>query len=53
LLDMIGYNALMGSAWDCVDLASNFLGPIKALKMAPQRQKSAQLDDKSPVAAAC
>ncbi|MCM4085235.1 Hint domain-containing protein, partial [Paractinoplanes hotanensis] len=38
LLDMIGYNSLMGclegSAWDCVDLASNFLGPIKAFKMA-------------------
>nr|BFE67710.1 hypothetical protein GCM10020092_010110 [Actinoplanes digitatis] len=38
LLDMIGYNAIVGciggSIWDCVDLASNFLGPIKALKLA-------------------
>jgi RHS repeat-associated protein len=38
LLDMIGYNSLMGclegSTWDCIDLASNLLGPIKFLKMA-------------------
>lgn len=38
LLDMIGYNAVVGcisgSAWDCVDLASNFIGPLKAAKIA-------------------
>jgi RHS repeat-associated protein len=37
LLDMIGYNSLMGclegSTWDCIDLASNVLGPIKLFKV--------------------
>ncbi|WP_431947191.1 LamG-like jellyroll fold domain-containing protein, partial [Micromonospora marina] len=33
LLDMIGWTSLMGcldgGVWDCIDLATNFLGPIK------------------------
>ncbi|MBB4690108.1 LamG-like jellyroll fold domain-containing protein [Paractinoplanes abujensis] len=37
LLDMIGYNAVVGclegSVMDCIDLATNFLGPVKAFKM--------------------
>lgn len=37
LLDMIGYNAIVGclegSVMDCIDLATNFLGPFKAVKM--------------------
>ncbi|WP_203734089.1 ricin-type beta-trefoil lectin domain protein [Paractinoplanes durhamensis] len=45
LLDMIGYTSLVGclggSIWDCVDLATNFLGPIKALKMAKSLYKAA------------
>ncbi|GAA0568015.1 hypothetical protein GCM10010172_60280 [Paractinoplanes ferrugineus] len=45
LLDMIGYTSLVGclggGIWDCVDLATNFLGPIKALKMAKSLYKAA------------
>ncbi|MEV6348071.1 LamG-like jellyroll fold domain-containing protein [Actinoplanes sp. NPDC051851] len=37
LLDMIGYYAVVGcisgSIMDCVDLASNFIGPVKAARM--------------------
>jgi RHS repeat-associated protein len=45
LLDMIGYTSLMGclggGIWDCVDLATNFLGPIKAFKMAKSLYRAA------------
>jgi Pretoxin HINT domain len=45
LLDMIGYTSLVGclggSIWDCVDLATNFLGPLKALKMAKSLYQAA------------
>ncbi|QGN49764.1 hypothetical protein GKC29_24995 [Micromonospora sp. WMMC415] len=45
LLDLIGYNSLQGclggSLWDCVDLASNALGPIKALKVGRSLYKAA------------
>ncbi|WP_436521516.1 ricin-type beta-trefoil lectin domain protein [Actinoplanes sp. HUAS TT8] len=38
LLDLIGYNAVVGciggSAWDCFDLATNFMGPLKVAKVA-------------------
>ncbi|WP_203833029.1 LamG-like jellyroll fold domain-containing protein [Actinoplanes regularis] len=45
LLDMIGYNSLVGclggSVMDCVDLALSALGPIKALKIGRSLYKAA------------
>jgi RHS repeat-associated protein len=45
LLDMIGYNSLVGclggSIWDCVDLAMSALGPIKALKIGKSLYRAA------------
>ncbi|MEU4163805.1 ricin-type beta-trefoil lectin domain protein [Actinoplanes sp. NPDC026670] len=46
LLDVIGYTALEGclggSLWDCADLASNALGPLKALKMGRSLIRAAE-----------
>ncbi|MEU8265236.1 RHS repeat-associated core domain-containing protein, partial [Micromonospora sp. NPDC048999] len=46
LLDLIGYTSLQGclggSLWDCADLASNALGPIKALKVGRSLFRAAE-----------
>ncbi|GAA0456326.1 ricin-type beta-trefoil lectin domain protein [Actinoplanes campanulatus] len=46
LLDIIGWTALEGclggSLWDCADLASNALGPIKAVKMGRSLLRAAE-----------
>ncbi|MGX7673829.1 RHS repeat-associated core domain-containing protein [Plantactinospora sp. DSM 117369] len=46
LLDIIGYTALQGclggSLWDCADLASNALGPIKAIKLGRSLFRAAE-----------